>query len=214
LSDLGDLDEGGLGSELEGDLSVSQSEVELSDEIDLVFEESARLFTEEDLAELRAVESVSPSAADDVGGEDEVLEEGVEDGGHGSVAGDHLLEGGLLVDDGSLGEDEGVTVLLLLNLVDDLGHKGSVVVDEDEGQVDDDGVDGLLVASGELELSNVADQGGSGGLLVDTVVRHDVVDDLGDFSVQSGGGLLLVAHRNLAFFIIFKAVYLVLKRFG
>ena len=177
MFDLGNLDEGGLGSELEDDLSVGQSEVELGNQIDLILKESARLVAQEDLSELRAVQSVSPSASNDVGGEDQVLEQGVEDGGEGSVAGDHLLEVSLLVDDGSFREDESVAVLLLLDLVDDLGHDGSVVVHEDEGQVHDDGVDGLLVGRGELELSDVADDRRSGGLLVGTVVGDDVVDD-------------------------------------
>ena len=213
-SHLGNLDERSFVSEFEDNLSVGQGEVEVSDQLNLVLKEASGLLAEEDFAQLGSVESVSESSADDVGGEDEILEEGVVDGSEGSVAGDYLFEVGLLIDNGSFRENEGMSVFLLLDLVDDLGDQSTVVLDENEREVDDQSVDGLLVSGGELEFSDVADQGVSGGLLVGAGVGHEIVDDLGYLGLEGvGGGLVLLVHRNFSFFIIFKAVYLVLKGF-
>ena len=145
----------------------------------------------------------------------QILEEGVVDGSEGSVAGNYLFEVGLLIDDSSFRENKGVSVFLLLDLIDDLGDQGTVVLDEGERKVDDQSVDGLLVSGGELEFLDVADEVASGGLLVSAGVGHEVVYDLGDLALEGiGSGLVGLVHRNFSFFIIFKAVYLVLKRFG
>lgn len=168
---LWNLDERSLVLELKDDLSIGQSEIQLRNQLNLVFQESPGLLTEVNFPQLRAIHPISVSPPNDVSRENEVLEHGVINGSESPVAWNHLLEVGLLVNDGSFRENEGVPVFLLLDLIDNFGDQGAVVVHESEREVDDEGVDGLFVGSGELEFSDVADEGGPSELFVGADVR-------------------------------------------
>lgn len=146
-----------LGSRnLKDDLLASKLVVDGLERLELVVNDGRVLVVEDDLLELGATNLVSNTLANDLGGEDKVLEDAVVNGsessGHRALLGLAVAATGL-GENAALGKEDDVTVreLLLeltgqslLNLVDGLeGRRG----EED---------DNSLLATGDLDLKKEA----------------------------------------------------------
>lgn len=110
---------GGGGGELEDDVLAGEGLVDRREAVELVLEGVLVLGVKEDLADLVAVLGNADALAGDLGGEDEVLEGALVDGGEGARTGALLAELGtrlarLLGEDTALGDEDNELVRELL----------------------------------------------------------------------------------------------------
>ena len=116
LSNLSDLRDGALG-ELKGDITASETTIDLRVGVKAVVDAAALLLVKDDLEKLGAILLGAQTLADNLDRVAEVGEDGVVDGGEGARAGALLLLGVARAgrafgarEDAALGEEEDVTV--------------------------------------------------------------------------------------------------------
>ena len=172
-------------SELESHLSVGELLVDLRDDAGFILDVGSALFVQEDLHVLGSIEVESHSLSNNDSWRDEVLENGIVDGGQGAVSGDLLIEVGFFVDLSSVDDDEGGEFLLLLNIVDDFWNQALVVLVVNERKVNDQsGVYFIIVIILDFHFSDSLDDIGSDSLF-DIGGFGQINNDLVDISVNS-----------------------------
>ena len=194
---MGDLLEVGVPHEANGDGAVGQLLVEVLDEGDTSTSATLVAAIEEDLHHLGAVGVALPAASDDVAGGQEVVEDGLVDGGGGAGTLDLLQLVDILraLGDLALGDKDGNSAReALLELggqgLLDLANQHEVAqgVEDDETLLGEAG--GLnLLGSVDVEARKLETQG--------LVLQLKVVDGLGDLILQ-GSGVLALQLAELA----------------
>jgi len=151
--------EGSLRLEIEDNFLGGQSLVDVGDDVDLVLKELLLSLVKGDLHNLRTVSSVSDSSGDDGAGKDEVIEDGVVDGSQSSASGSLLgfMDLEPLRLDGSLGDEDNLSLNLRLNISDDLLVDSLQEDQAGEGDGDQKDLSALLSLGGGLDLLNTSD---------------------------------------------------------